>query len=276
MTSSPSALPPTPKFWVNHDGVTQGPFDQEFIEAMVMAHVYPASVLVCKVRNKEWIPFHRISNRNAVVSDQSQPELTVQPNLSKKKSKRANSTNPIFLVILGLFIIGFVGWIYSQARSSAKTVKAPHDTTQFTTTEKTHVNAGYQPQSTNREEKPTASKSASINLPSDYGQVVRDASGRTYRVPDAAYNRLVSLKNALDVKNMQIDAENRAFESMASLVERERQYLDTTSEYAVDAFNRRVNNLNAKNQQLQNLVDDYNRDVQAFNYELERVGTLIR
>ena len=55
-----------------------------------------------------------------------------------------------------------------------------------------------------------------------------------------------------------------------------RTYLNRTSQYSVDAFNRKVGQVNSLNDRVQALVNDFNRDVDAFNAELARVGTLIR
>ena len=45
--------------------------------------------------------------------------------------------------------------------------------------------------------------------------------------------------------------------------------------YAVDSFNQNVNRFNAMNDTLKATVAGYNRDVDAYNAELSRVGTLI-
>jgi hypothetical protein len=105
--------------------------------------------------------------------------------------------------------------------------------------------------------------------------VYRDESGRSYRVSNADYNRLVGMRAALTPKSAMIDRSKKERQALSSQLEIDRSTLDQTSQYAVDTFNRKINRLNAMNGPLQALVDDFNRDVDAFNAELERVGTPI-
>jgi hypothetical protein len=114
-----------------------------------------------------------------------------------------------------------------------------------------------------------------VSLPQESTQIYRDASGRTYRVPNAAYHRLLILQSALSRKKSSLDLEESRLKSLSTQVDSERAYLDQTSQYAVDAFNRKVNQINGLNSKVQSMVNDYNHDVDAFNTELERVGTPI-
>jgi hypothetical protein len=111
-------------------------------------------------------------------------------------------------------------------------------------------------------------------MPADDSKIYRDASGRSYRVSSADYNRLVVMKSALTPKSDRIDRYKQERQALSSQLESDRITLDQTSQYAVDSFNSKINRLNAMNGPLQNLVDDFNRDVDAFNAELARVGTL--
>lgn len=275
MTSQPSSS--TSKYLVRQKGETLGPFDQQFIEAMVMAQVYSPSVLVCKVKTKEWIPFSNITNIEPLSSAHEQSVANPSPSRPAKTKKikpPKNTFNIILPWALGVFVILFVLKLYTLAQSSKPAAKPQTYKEKIQATEST----------TSSVHRPTSLPSGSIRkgnesviMPrsKETGQFLRDASGRTYRVPNAAYYRLVSLQSALDIKKVRLESEKRDYDSMASSLERERRYLDTTSEYSVEAFNRRVNKLNETNEDLQNLVNDYNRDVKAFNYELARVGTLI-
>ncbi|MDB4055670.1 hypothetical protein N9496_06750 [Akkermansiaceae bacterium] len=104
----------------------------------------------------------------------------------------------------------------------------------------------------------------------------RDEYGRTYRVSDHDYRRLSIMKSSLSAKSTSVGFEKSRLSSMANEVDRARIGLDRTSQYAVDSFNRKVGQVNTMNRRVQNLVDGYNQDVNAFNRELESVGTLIR
>jgi hypothetical protein len=104
----------------------------------------------------------------------------------------------------------------------------------------------------------------------------RDASGRTYRVSDADYYRLLSRRQSLDMEQRRIDARERELEDLGSQIDRMRFSLDRTSQYAVDSFNRKVREINSLSDDLEYMVSSYNRQVDAFNAELERVGTPVR
>ncbi len=275
MTAQP--LPSASKYWVHQKGETLGPFEQQFIEAMFMAQVYSPSVLVCKVKTKEWVSFSNIINVTPLSSAHGQSVANPSPSRPAKTQKikpPKNTFNIILPWALGVFVILFVLKLYTLAQSSKPAAKPQTYKEKIQAAEST-TSSVHRPSSLPSGSLRKVNESVIIPRSQEKGQVLRDASGRTYRVPDAAYYRLVSLQSALDIKKLRLETEKRDYESMASSLERERRYLDTTSEYSVEAFNRRVNKLNETNEDLQNLVNDYNRDVKAFNYELERVGTLI-
>jgi hypothetical protein len=104
----------------------------------------------------------------------------------------------------------------------------------------------------------------------------RDASGRTYRVPNAAYSRLLSKKAALDAQKPEMDRQQAAINARAAEIDRDRLSLNRRNQNSVDLFNQKVNRFNDANTRLQSAVDSYNLGVNAFNDELARVGTLIR
>jgi hypothetical protein len=110
----------------------------------------------------------------------------------------------------------------------------------------------------------------------DDSKLYRDASGHTYRVSNFDYHRLLAMKSSLDAKNRLIDKSKEEMQPLQAQIERSRIYLDRTSQYAVDSFNRDVARSNAMNDDLQTTIDAFNREVRAFNAELERVGTPIR
>ncbi len=84
------------------------------------------------------------------------------------------------------------------------------------------------------------------------------------------------MKSAIESKKQILDSEEARLEALSKQLDRERVYLNRNSQYAVDAFNQKVNQLNSMNDRMQSLVNGFNRDVNAFNAELERVGTPIR
>jgi hypothetical protein len=73
-----------------------------------------------------------------------------------------------------------------------------------------------------------------------------------------------------------LSSEKSRLNTLAIDVDLSRTRLDRTSQYEIDEFNQKVRDVNAMSRRVQSLVNDYNRDVNSFNRELERVGTLIR
>jgi hypothetical protein len=275
--SPPHQSRPTPKFLVTYKGDIQGPFEPDFIEAMVMAQVYPASVLVQRVGELEWLPFSKLGGSLPSPALLGQPTQTSSPpsrtNAGLTKPKK---TKPETVVawIVGTFAVLVVLWIVGLVTSSKPVPKPvsdfsqnqplPATTTSIPRTTTPSSRSGY-----------ASNTPPVVSRPADSTQIYRDASGRTYRVPNAAYHRLLALQAALSLKKTRLDPEKSRLESLSKQVDAERTYLDQTSQYAVDAFNRKVNQINALNSKVQSMVNDYNREVDAFNTELERVGTPI-
>jgi hypothetical protein len=121
----------------------------------------------------------------------------------------------------------------------------------------------------------SSNSSTDYTLSADSSRTYRNATGRSYRVPEYAHYRLVSLETALHQKKAKIDAEKARLESMARRIDLEREQVDNNSQYEIDYFNRKVVEFNSSSDELQRLNDDYNRDVDSYNRELERVGTPI-
>jgi peptidoglycan hydrolase CwlO-like protein len=104
----------------------------------------------------------------------------------------------------------------------------------------------------------------------------KDAQGRTYRVPNSAYQRLLLKKAEIDTQQRRLTLAKSEVESLGAEIERLRRTIDQTSQYEIDAFNSKVERFNSKSDQLQIQIDSFNDAVDSFNAELERVGTPIR
>lgn len=274
----PRKLPPRiqrkPKFLVTHQGDTQGPFETEFIEAMVMAQVYPAAVLVQKEGSTEWLPFSSLGVLGPSPEQQGQTtQNSCLPSHTNTGASKHKKTKPETVVawVVAIFAVLVILWIVGMVTSSK-----PHPIQRDPISQ---YQAPSSPPPSNPRTTTPSSRSGYappvVNRPAESTQIYRDASGRTYSVPNSAYYRLVSLQSALSLKKTSLDLEESRLESLSKKIDSERAYLDQTSQYAVDAFNRKVNQINSLNSKVQSMVDDYNRDVDAFNTELERVGTPI-
>ena len=104
----------------------------------------------------------------------------------------------------------------------------------------------------------------------------RDTNGRTYSVPHAAYLRLSKERAAIDQEEAAIAAILANQKAYSDNIELERTYLDRTNQFEIDAFNEKIDNLNAAHAQSKQRIDTFNRSIDAFNAELERVGTPAR
>src|SRR5690606_14428350 len=103
-------------------------------------------------------------------------------------------------------------------------------------------------------------------------------SGRTYQIPNYVATRLRAVKNGLDATKRSIDEKEISLDEIAQIIEGEREDLSVhqTSQFSVNSFNQKVNQYNEAGRNLQATIEAYNRRVDAYNSELERVGTLIK
>lgn len=299
--------PPLPirhdQYLVHHQGQIQGPFDVDFIEAMVMSGVYPAAVIVERVETSERLPFSNLvaATNPRVLPPALPPQFDSQRHASgatlpdpAPKKQRSKKSKPETAVawIAGVFGVCMVLWMINLVTSSKKPTTSRDggsaEWNNINSTSSQPESSG--PSSTGTNYSPSSSKTtyrpnvtpdppplptyslSQREQPTDDSKIYRDASGRSYRVSNADYNRLLGMKSALIPKNALIDRSEKERQALSSQLEIDRVTLDRRNEYAVDSFNRKINRLNAMNEPLQDLVDDYNRDVNA---KLERVGTPI-
>ena len=285
----------TDHYIVHHRGKTEGPFTADFIEAMIMSGVYPPSVIVESSVTSKKTKFEDISAAQQACPSPESTTATGQREPSANSMQQgATNSSPmkIFYVVIVVIGIASIAWIFSINNTSvssnkSKSVKSsitPIKTT-YTPKKKTStLHSSKSNTSRSRYSKPTSghSKSSSrYSIPSvtpspANTMLYRDEYGRTYRLSDYDYRRLSIMKSSLSAKSTSVGFEKSRLSSMANEVDRARIGLDRTSQYAIDSFNRKVGQVNTMNRRVQNLVDDYNQDVNAFNRELESVGTLIR
>jgi hypothetical protein len=171
----------------------------------------------------------------------------------------------VALIIGGIAINDFSKSSRSNSYSSSKTTYIPPESSGTPPTTVYSPPSYIPPKSTYN--------SSSANADS---KLYRDVQGRTYRVPNSAYQRLLITKSDLDAKQRSIELAESELGSLSAEIDRRRRTIDRTSQYEIDSFNSKVNSFNVKNHQLQIQIDSFNAAVDAFNAELERVGTLIR
>lgn len=277
--TKPSTPQSTPKesYLVSHQGDTQGPFDTDFIEAMILAQVYPSSVLVQRIGTQEWVPFNSLAGFASDKWSHRQTTRNIGPEVgasSRTPNRKKSGAEVTVAWVVGVFAVLVVLWIVGQVTSSKPNTKPNQNLSSY--------ESATTPQTSSRST-PTPSTSIAYSSNSspapprdqDVTQIYRDSSGRTYRVPNSAYYHLLSLQSNLTTKKTSLDLEESQLESMSTSLDSARLHLDRTNQYSVDAYNRKVDQINSLNSRVQSKVDAYNRDVEAFNAELERVGTPI-
>jgi hypothetical protein len=310
-TVKPEQVNPQRQYHVHHEGQPQGPFDLQFIEAMVLAGVYPPSVVVQKTGSMDRVPLNKLQKPMHLGRTEDTTHISFGPLLeiplehslfgdiagtSITEKKSANTPILEAMLAWGMIVVAgiiFLGWAYTQvsatnpARASSPIV---FNSARVPDRSPNKVEANHEPKvgsalTPSKMAAPVRSsrdipfpvlQTPSSTSPIEDFQTYRDASGRTYRVPNSAYSRLISMKSAMERKKRDMDSEEAQLKSLSDQLDKDGRFLDRTSQHSVDGFNRRVEQLNSANDTLQFLVDDYNRDVNAFNAELERVGTPIR
>ena len=271
---------PPPLYFVLHQGQEQGPFDLDFIEAMIMSGVFPTAINVRQPESAEWVPLAQIT---ALAHHQASPpplsSAAPSPVAPKRSKKKADSVKQ-FAWIAGIVGGAFLLWLASTVASSTRHKKptAALDDSSPAPSRPASSSFTATPSSVTRNRVPQTSYSppATETPPIDDSKLYRDSTGRTYRVPHSEYNRLTVMELALTPKRVLVDQSEAEFNSLKQQVENSRITLDRTNQYEIDAFNAKVHRLNAFNDSHHALVNDYNRGVDSYNTELARVGTLIR
>lgn len=276
-------------YFVLHQRLEQGPFELDFIKAMVMAGVYAPGVSVRQTESTPWSTLADLARQPSIAATSQSPPPILPRKLPEFRSSAPPPSNEhvatdgargarkkpngvtIFGWVAGAGGLLFLIWIFSMiaggpVRDTNKPAAASID--QKWQNPPSPPATDYQPSAT----RPTV---PSHIAPQNDSKVYRGQDGRTYRVSNADYSRLLLMKSALSNKGSAIDTGREEFKRAERQLESSRLTLDRTSEDEITSFNQSVARLNAMNERLQIMVDAFNRDVDAFNAELERVGTPI-
>lgn len=320
----------TTRYTVHRDGLTEGPFDKSFIEAMVMSGVYPSSILVSRdgetntfkwdqesgcpqtlpkrterrqMRGGTAVP-HSLFSPSERCDNTGMPPGGVDTVKSAQNSARPIGGETVFAWLVGIFAVFTLFWVFAQISDSRSSTKSSPGYASREPVRPQSLPTSTPPQRPRISETvyspppPPSHLATTIPPPRSYTQptsvppptyssppaprvdldtqLYRDAYGRTYRVPNSAYGRLLLMKSTLEEQKRRLDQREEEVDTLRRRIDQARLYLDRTSQYAIDSFNRDVSRLNAMIEALQPAVDGFNRDVDSFNAELARVGTLIR
>ena len=249
-----------PPYYVTHQGQVRGPFYLQMIEAMVMAGQFPSNVPICKDGTEEWVAFG---------SDTQPPPLPSEKATKTKKHYRRGSPANITLIVMSSVVALVIGGVAINGLSKSSRSNS------YSSGKTTYIPPAYTPPKTSPPSYTPPKSTYNSSSANADSTLYRNAEGRTYRVPNSAYQRLLITKSDLDTKHRSIELAKSELGSLSAEIERRRRTIDRTSQYEIDSVNSKVNSFNLKNDRLQIQVDSFNAAVDAFNAELERVGTLI-
>jgi LysM repeat protein len=102
------------------------------------------------------------------------------------------------------------------------------------------------------------------------------SDGTTYSVSNSDYHRLSTIRDRISKEEKSIQTAQNALSSLGDRIEYRRSLVNSYSQKSVDDFNALVSQYERQRSQLNLRVDKFNRDVNSFNAELERVGRRIR
>jgi hypothetical protein len=282
MTDSPT----TPlRYFASYNGEVKGPFDLDMIEAFILSGHYPQDVQICAEGSNQW------KSHSLAVKAPAQP-------LPQQQSTRPVSSKPAVSIpkwvlwsggILGVFIVMTLMKMFTGENTPSASPRPTAYSTSAPPVSKTPYSSEYDALVT-AAAKPTLDPTKPfkpVTLPKTYNSTPAPAAtaalvmykgsrGQTFSVSQSDSLRLSKQRDALTAEESAISAIQAQRDAYSGNLERERTYLDRTSQFAIDAYNVKVDNLNTANQQLRQRLAAFNRGVDAFNAELERVGTPVR
>lgn len=248
------------RYFVSNKGEVKGPFDLDMIEAFILSGHYPPGVQICAEGSDQW--------KSHSIAAQVLPP-PVPPQYSQPVASKPGSGVPKWMLWTG----GIIGiWILTKVFSSGDSTTSSSASTSYapSTTPYRYAYATPRP-STYSTPRTYYSTPVTGMTPADV--LYRDTNGRTFNVPYSAYLRLSKEREAIVQEEAAITGIQFKQKAYSDSIESERTYLDRTNQYEIDAFNEKIDNLNAAHAQLKQRIDRFNRSIDAFNAELERVGT---
>jgi len=102
------------------------------------------------------------------------------------------------------------------------------------------------------------------------------ADGTTYSVSNADYYRLSAIRERISKEEAAIQTAQNALLSLGDKIDSRRALVNSYSQKSVNDFNALVSQYERQRVQLNAKIDNFNRDVNSFNAELERVGRRLR
>ena len=277
-------------YFVLHEGVEQGPFTLEMIGSMIAAGIYFAPLQVRESRSDSY-QILEISPGSATGPQAQQVPARVQ--------RKADETSPARMILGGLaggivLVIALVA-MFSGSKSKVSRPPMPYDEqpAREATDRGMTVGDGLAERLPGDPDERIPSKLLSKaeleaieregnrilrrtqpepDIAPELQPFFRDSSGQFHYVSVADCARRTPIKEKLDLDGDAIDQEDKQMLAAFDSIETERIALDNSDQRAIDAFNRKVADLNQKNLALRSKIDAFNQRGDAFNAELKRVA----
>lgn len=165
--------------------------------------------------------------------------------------EKSNNTGVGCLVVVAIFIVlGVIGSCNSTSNTSS--------------------NHSYTPPAPAYSQPSAAPAAPTYTPPSTYGE--GNSGGNVYRVPSSVSSTLKIEKEEIESERATLEVLEAQIEKLGREIERDRIYLDRTSQFAVDSFNEKVDRYNALNQKAKIANAAFNEKVDNYNAKLQRYG----
>ena len=249
----PEAHTSTTRYFVSHNGETKGPFDLDMIDAFILSGHYPKGVQVCAEGSDKWSPH---TSRGEGLPAINHPFINV----------------PKWMYIGG-GILALV--VFCKIVGTENSSKGDSSSTRYSSSasSSTYIPPTSRPSSANSVPA-TYSTPRAAATPADV--MYKDSAGNTFRVSNSDYQRLSKVRLGISQEEAAISAIQTKIDAYGEDLDREKSYLDHTSQSAIDTYNAKVDKLNEANARLKIRLRTFNASVDDFNADLARVGTPIR
>ena len=281
----PSQKPEEGRFYVTVSNAVQGPYDLDFIEAMVLSGIYPPGVPVCREGSEEWKALEGV--RPADLPPEPVKAAPAPLRATPMPSTNNNSRNVLIVAGIVIFIVILLAVNNSSSTGGSAQSATPAYSQPQERQPTSQTSGGSTAGSAAAEAwlKTNGFAHGGSNSPStaDVGSYTPTPppsylqfNGKTYRVSDSDNIALEARQDEMDPKARALETAKAEAKELGDEIKRGRSFLDNTDQGAVDRFNEKVDRYNALNEQVERQVQEYNAMVDAYNAELVRVGTPVQ
>jgi len=273
------------RFYVTVSNEVQGPYDLDFIEAMVLSGIYPPDVPVCREGSEEWKALEGV--RPADLPPEPVKAAPAPIHVNPMPSKDNNARNVLIGAGVVAFIVILLAVINSSSTGGGTQSATPAYSPPPVSQQASQASGGTTAGSDAAEAwlKANGFAHGGSNSPSvaDTGGYTPTPSpsylefkGKTYRVSDSDNLALQARQDEMAPKARALETAKAEAKELGDEIKRDRALLDNTDQGAVDRFNEKVDRCNALGDQIERQVQEYNAMVDSYNAELVRVGTPVQ